>query len=299
LWKLEVLGIEPIRNENVREEIEALEKFFKNISIVNNRYQIRWLYRWDSPNLGDNFNVAFKRLQSQLDKLRSQNEFFERYNQYFSNLFDLGMIEEVSLATNNGLVHYLPHKGILDLLKSTPLRVVFDAASHAKGQFSLNDVMFKGTNFLANIITIFFNFQKSDVALIADIKKAFHQIALHPDDRDVTRFLWVKDPTKQLTRDNLIVYRFTCVPFGIVTSPFILAATLLYHFQKTDPSFYEKYSQHFYVDNLVTSVDSADEAIALYERANRIFAEVSMQLAQWGSNNPVVQQHFDKDMSLE
>lgn len=97
---------------------------------------------------------------------------------------------------------------------------------------------------------------QSDVALIADIRKAFHQIALHPDDRDVTQFLWVKHPTKLLTRDNLIIYRVTCVPFGIVTSPFIRAATLLYHFQKVDPDFYEKYAHHFYVDNLITSVDS-------------------------------------------
>lgn len=76
-------------------------------------------------------------------------------------------------------------------------------------------------------------------------------------------------------------------------SPFILAATLLYHFLKTDPDFYEKYAHHFYVDNLVTSVDLSEDAIALYERANKIFAEVSMQLAQWGTNDPKVHEHFD------
>uniref|UniRef100_A0A0R3QHL2 Ubiquitinyl hydrolase 1 n=1 Tax=Brugia timori TaxID=42155 RepID=A0A0R3QHL2_9BILA len=74
---------------------------------------------------------------------------------------------------------------------------------------------------------------------------------------------------------------------------------LLYHFQKTDYQFYEKFAKHFYVDNLVTSVTSSEEALALYERANKIFEEVSMQLAQWGSNEPLVRQHFDESHRLE
>ncbi|VDO52877.1 unnamed protein product, partial [Brugia timori] len=322
LWRLEILGIEPINSAVVRDEIHALEIFFKNISVVDQRYQIRWLYRWDKPNLADNFNVAFKRLQGQMKKLAEQIDFYDRYNQYFLNLLDLGMIEECTLEASGDLLHYLPHKGILDMLKSTPFRAVFDASSHAKGKMSLNDIMYKGTNFLANILTIFFNFQqkdvavvadikkafhqislhpsdRDDVAVVADIKKAFHQISLHPSDRDVTRFLWIKNPNQPLTRENLIVFRFTRVPFGIVTSPFILAATLLYHFQKTDYQFYEKFAKHFYVDNLVTSVTSSEEALALYERANKIFQEVSMQLAQWGSNEPSVRQHFDENHRLE
>ncbi|VDO18320.1 unnamed protein product, partial [Brugia timori] len=80
LWRLEILGIEPINSAVVRDEIHALEIFFKNITIVNKRYQIRWLYRWDKPNLADNFNVAFKRLQGQTKKLVEQVGFYDRYN---------------------------------------------------------------------------------------------------------------------------------------------------------------------------------------------------------------------------
>jgi len=159
--------------------------------------------------------------------------------------------------------------------------------------------MFKGTNFLTNILLIFFNFQQNDTAVIADIRKAFHQIALHPADRDVCRFLWVKDPNKPLTKDNVITYRFTCVPFGVITSPFILAATLLYHFQRTDKDFHNKFAQHFYVDNLVTSVNGVEVGKDLYDRANRIFSEVSMELAQWGTNNTQLRKHLDPSHTLQ
>ncbi|VDO35874.1 unnamed protein product, partial [Brugia timori] len=299
LWKLEVLGIEPHNSSTVQDEINALEQFFKMITIVDNRYQIKWLYKYNPPRLADNFNVAYKRLENMLSKFKKQSEFYDRYKQYFLNLLHLNMIEEVSLAKGENIVHYLPHKGILDLSRSTPLRVVFDASSHAKGELSINECMFKGTNFLTNILLLFFDFQKSDTAIIADIKKAFHQIGLHSDHRDACRFLWIKDPHKPLNKDNLIVYRFTCVPFGIITSPFILAATLLYHFQNTDKNFYEKYGKSFYVDNLITSVNNTEEATTLHARANSIFEKVSMELAQWGTNNKQVRDIFHPDYMLK
>ena len=66
------------------------------------------------------------------------------------------------------------------------------------------------------------------VALTADIEKAFLQVGLQPADRDVTRFLWLKDPTKPLSKDNLQIYRFARFPFGVISSPFKFGATILY-----------------------------------------------------------------------
>lgn len=73
------------------------------------------------------------------------------------------MIEEVSVTVRASLVHYLPHKGILDLLEKTPLRIVFDAAFHAQGQLSSNDVMYKGTNFWPK-------FQRSSLIWVSEYK---------------------------------------------------------------------------------------------------------------------------------
>lgn len=60
------------------------------------------------------------------------------------------MIEEISLNKEINLVYYLPHRGILYLTKSTPLRAVFYESSLAKGCISPNDCMYKGLNFLSN-----------------------------------------------------------------------------------------------------------------------------------------------------
>ena len=42
--------------------------------------------------------------------------------------------------------------------------------------------------------------------VLADIEKAFLQVGIQDAERDVTRFLWLRDPAKLDTEDNLITY---------------------------------------------------------------------------------------------
>ena len=40
------------------------------------------------------------------------------------------------------------------------------------------------------------------MALVAYVEKAFLQVGLQPDGRDVTRLLWLKDPSKPTLENN-------------------------------------------------------------------------------------------------
>ena len=44
--------------------------------------------------------------------------------------------------------------------------------------------------------SILLRFRVYPIAILADIEKAFLQIAVQEHDRDVTRFSWYTDPTK-------------------------------------------------------------------------------------------------------
>lgn len=61
-------------------------------------------------------------------------------------------------------------------------------------------------------------FRRWPIAITADIRKAFVQISVQRKDRDVHRFLWPRDDGK------IPHMRFTRVPFGNTSSPFLCSA---------------------------------------------------------------------------
>ena len=80
---------------------------------------------------------------------------------------------------------------------------------------------------------VLLRFRTYYIAILSDIEKAFLQVGIQESERDVTRFLWFKDPTRpDKVNGNLCVYRFCRVPFGIICSPFLLEATLQYHLKQ-------------------------------------------------------------------
>ena len=120
---------------------------------------------------------------------------------------------------------------------------------------------------------------------MADIEKAFLQLGIQRSDRDVTRFLWLKDVAKlEVSDDNIMMYRFCRVPFGLICSPFLLAATIKFHLQKEESPLALHILNNIYVDNVLIGVDSVSEAYKAYLEAKIIFEKASMNLREWNSN---------------
>jgi len=70
------------------------------------------------------------------------------------------------------------------------------------------------------------------VVILADIEKAFLQFGIQTFDRDVTRFLWLKNIKNLDIKNNLVTYWCCRVPFGLVSSPFLLGATIRLHLKR-------------------------------------------------------------------
>ncbi|XP_065182717.1 uncharacterized protein LOC135813554 [Sycon ciliatum] len=197
------------------------------------------------------------------------------------------MIEDVPRGFTTNQIHYLPHHSVLKpTATTTKLRVVNDASAKCSEKLaSLNDCLHAGPNLVPDLCGILLRFRLSPVAISGDVEKAFLQIGLHSHDRDVTRFLWLHDASSSATQDNIRQLRFCRVPFGVVSSPYLLAATIQHHLSAADTTDSDLVSRNIYGDNLFLGANSGTEAIAIYDATKRLFSVASMNVREWSSNS--------------
>ena len=102
-----------------------------------------------------------------------------------------------------GEVYFIPHQAVIRKhAASTRLRIVFDASSKARSDLaSLNECLFTGPSLTPEIMNVLIR-----IGLVADVRKAFHQIQIDERHRNFLRFIWLED----ILSDNskLLILRF-------------------------------------------------------------------------------------------
>ncbi|XP_061712795.1 uncharacterized protein LOC133521744 [Cydia pomonella] len=280
LWSLESIGI--CDSPKTTCEEEAVQHFNKTVKYSEGRYQVKWPWIEYPPKLPTNFGLAFGRLKGVIR--RSNKEVMTEYEKILNEQLQANIIEIVDpTIPADHPVHYLPFHMVQQ--KGKRGRLVYDASAKLKNEKSLNECLYRGPNMLEDLTGLILKFRIGKIAITADVEKAFLQVGLQEEDRDVTRFLWVKDLEKELSEDNIMQYRFCRVPFGVISSPFLLAATIRYHISKTNKSLLPVIADKCYVDNLVTSVQSREEALNLYAQTTNSFKELGMNIRDWMSND--------------
>ena len=161
-------------------------------------------------------------------------------------------------------VHYIPHHGVKKDSVTTPIRIVYDCSCRQSADKpSLNDCLQSTPPQLNDLTGILIRFRMNKFAITTDIEKAFIHVSLDEKDRDVTRFLWLKDPSNPIS--SLTTYRFKAVLFGATCSPFILCATIIKHIENNRDNWVSKHLiRDIYVDNIISSFSSEHDVIEFY-----------------------------------
>ena len=215
----------------------------------------------------------------------NQPELLREYDQIIRDQERAGIIEQIPDAeahvSKDCNIHYLPHHAVVRSdHDTTKLRVVYDgSAKTLDREYSMNDCLETGPNFTPQLIDILLRFRWYNVGLTGDIKKAFLKMGITESDRDMLRFLWLKDPSN--LNSETLQFRFTRLIFRLRPSPAILGSTIRHHLDtQKDASLalIEVLRKSFYVDDFISGANDDEEVLELAVNAKTIMQKGSFNL---------------------
>ena len=191
---------------------------------------------------------------------------------------------------------YLPHHPVKHPHKPGKVRRVCNAASKFKG-VPLNDKLLSGPDLLRNLVGIVFRFREHEIAMTADIESMFLQVAVPKEECKCLRFLWRDEPS-----DTVGIYEYTRHVFGAKSSP----TCADYEFQQSGgdnkvefPEASFMIDRNFYMDDLVKSVDTPQQAIECYRQLVETLKRSGFTLKKWASNCPELTENIPIENRIE
>jgi len=130
--------------------------------------------------------------------------------------------------------------------------------------------------------------------MFSNIPKMLQELGLHPEDRDLHRFIQngtIKGSLKDL--------RMSRVTFGVTSSSFLATQVLCQvarDYQEPPSSSSKNVSKQFYVDDCLTGAESVEEAVAIRPELNKLLGKARMKLHRWKSNSEQLLDTMPEDM---
>ena len=280
LYSLDVLGVED-RGEKDQSTIYA-EFQESTTRKEDGRYEVAVPWIPGAVLSNTNEEPSRKRLHNVNRKLKQNQQLKDVYEKIVHEQLKDGVIEKTKESSTSERVFYMPHKPVIkENASTTKVRMVFDASArpHPTAN-SVNECMHTGPPLQPLLWDILIRARMSTHLLLADLQKAFLQVGLKEDDRDAFRFLF--DINGQVEH-----LRFTRVPFGVESSPFMLGATLQHHFNLQPEEYQntiESLKENTYVDNLMKTGSDIADLEDFKREATEILEDAKFPVHKWESN---------------
>ena len=194
------------------------DDFKENITRTKEgRFQVKLPWIPNHPELKSNEQPARRRLQNTMRKLSKDPVTKLAYDQIIEQQLNKGIIEYAPKTSKEERVFYILHKPVVRKQATTAkVRMVHDASLKPSSQdVSLNQCSYIGPNLQPLLFDILARMRIHLIWITGDVKQAFLQISIAPQDRDALRFLYI---SPELGKE--LHLRFTQLPFGGGPSPF-------------------------------------------------------------------------------
>ena len=253
LYSLDVLGLE---DRSDGDQYVVYDEFKEKLQRKDDgTYSCTLPWKEGHQPLPDNKTVSLGRLNNLLRKMNQTPDILKQYHGIIQQQLEEGILEHAPDEPTGKQTFYMPHRPVIkEQAETTKMRIVYDASARERlSEPSLNDCLHTGPALQPKLQNILIRNRMKPVTLLGDIRQAFLQIGIDKEDRDAFRFFWVKD----LETFEVITLRFTRLPFGCASSPFILRATLMEHLQSYTENIElkniaEDIQDDLFVDDLIT-----------------------------------------------
>ena len=152
-----------------------------------------------------------------------------------------------------------------------------------------------------SLISVLLSFFQEPVAVMTDVEAILHQVLVHPKDIDALKFLWYPDDdlNKELEEFRMLVHLFGGV-WSSSCAGFALRKTVMDHAQKFEADVIETVQCNFYVDDLLKSLKTLNDAVMMYEKLTELLTLGGFHLTKWISNKrEVLEEIPDSEVTKE
>ncbi|XP_041784360.1 uncharacterized protein LOC121602553 isoform X2 [Anopheles merus] len=289
-FSLESLGVyRPMKQLRSDDEEHALKILSSNVRLVDGHFEASLLWKYDTIKLPDNKAMALRRHECLERKLRRNPELNKAMHSKIAEYEQKGYIRKLSpieQSSKKSNDWFLPIFPVTNPNKPGKIRVVFDAAAKVNG-VSLNSFLLTGPDQLVGLLTVLYKFREYKVAVTGDIREMFFQVRMNPRDQRSQMFLW-NDGEIGSTPQQYVLQVMT---FGAACSP----STAHYVKNLNAERFEEQYQRavecikyEHYVDDMLSSIETEDEAIQLAQEVCFIHSQGGFEIRNWLSNSSKV-----------
>lgn len=296
-WTTEEMGValNPCCKEHttgIKKNLTATEhkeaKMIRESAIKEgNQWLIPLPWKKDPKELPNNYKQVLAKLESTEKRLEKIPKYAAIYDSQVKALVEQGSARKLTqeeIEHHTGPVHYISHHAVYrPEKKSTPCRLVFNAAAKFKGHV-LNEYLCKGPDLLNDLIGVLIRFRENSVAIMGDVSKMYHQVLVDPVlDAHTHRFLW-RNFEKERPPD---IYIKLVLTFGDISSP-ALANTAIDLTAEEGKIKYPEAADTVincrYMDDICESLPTIAEARKRCSEVDEVLNQGHFKIKEWVSN---------------
>lgn len=293
-WELEAEPSAAAKLLTVEER--RCEELFASTTVRHSEgnYIVKLPFRDNTPiSPGNSREIAIKRLHSLERKFSKDETLKTRYTEVIKEYEQLGHMVPIKEPDTHQAAIYLPHHAVIREDRSTTkVRVVFDASCKNQSGVSLNDLLMTGPTLQPELRHLIMRWRQYPVCLVADIVKMYRMVKVAEEDTDYQRIVW-RDHVEKEIKD----YKLVTVTFGTASAPYLAVRALnqvACDHQNRYPLAANRVPKEFYMDDLMTGCQNADEGLNLYKEMKALLKEGGFILQKWASNDDKLSKKINK-----